>query len=303
MSDQEKEQSLFLRQDLRKTEAQVKCRTNKYPLLEPKPKAGPRVGLVSKRLKHKLTFFIHVLTLWHAELQIFREQEDEDYCIYRPRALLLNCFHFMWVFNSYLPHLFEFIRQRLKLQWNPIVLWNVRGNMNSCEAFCKSVSLQVFHGPLQPQGHRPGHIGLFIHSAEEGQHCVLDRAEGRGRDAGRPKGLAGCTHGCRLSGQNQQVGVGWGFRRTPWSRVGLFKWHLQSFEVPHHGHEGIRGHQLPFLAFNQSSFAFKCFIYSTLHRFCCFFKKKRILAKIWKCLVQSKIPKESLYRGRESIHE
>ena len=95
MSDQAKEQSLFLRQDLRKTEAQVKYRTNKYPLLEPKPKAGLRVGLISKHLKHKLTFFIHVLTLWHPELQIFREQEDGDYCIYRPRALLLNCFHFM----------------------------------------------------------------------------------------------------------------------------------------------------------------------------------------------------------------
>lgn len=95
MSDQAKEQPLFLKQDFRKTEAQVKYRTNKYPLSEAKPKAGPPVGWISKHLKHKLTFFIHALTLWHTELQIFREQEDGDYCIYRPRALLLNYFHFM----------------------------------------------------------------------------------------------------------------------------------------------------------------------------------------------------------------
>lgn len=59
--------------------------------------------------------------------------------------------------------------------------------------------------------------------AEEREPCMLDRAEGRGREVGRPKGPAGCTHGCRLLGQNQQVAAGSEFRWTPWSRVGLFK--------------------------------------------------------------------------------
>lgn len=87
----------------------------------------------------------------------------------------------------------------------------------------KTSPRKVLHGPYQPQGHTDPGTELFTHSAEERDPCMIDRAEGKGRGVGRPKGPAGCIRGCRLSGQNQQVAAGSELRWTPRSRVGLFK--------------------------------------------------------------------------------